>query len=179
MNTPPASPPTASLVWAVYDLSLPGRADALAKDEAELTALGAVVIVSGKKPRQAHVFLDGVEAEEQWLKNDRWRNILEALRTELASAVDGEVFLRAARRAVWLAARAQKETPPTLLYGAGLAESLVAWLAGKLLAIPFVISIDDDTRWTSKLVAQLQAEAWAVRDASLTAALAVSSSPSA
>ena len=152
-------------------MSLPGRWDSLAKDDAELTALGAVVIVSGKKPKQAHVFLDGVEAEEQWLAQDRWRNTLETLRTELASAVDGEVFLRAARRAVWLAARAQAGTAPSLIYGAGLAESLVAWLAGRLLSVPFVMMMDDDTRWTSKLVTQLKAEARAVRGASLTAAL--------
>lgn len=171
MNTPPASPPPASLVWAVYDLLLPGRADSLAKDNAELKALGVVVIVSGRKPVQDHVFLDGVEVEEQWLKQDRWRGTLQTLRTDLASAVDGEVFLRAARRAVWLAARAQAETAPSLLYGAGLAESLVAWLAGKLLNVPFVMVMDDDTRWTSKLVTQLKAEARAVREASLTAAL--------
>ncbi|MDB6116562.1 MAG: colanic acid biosynthesis glycosyltransferase WcaL [Verrucomicrobiaceae bacterium] len=111
-------------------------------------------------PSQPHEFINGVEVEEQWLKNDRWRNSLEALRTELASAVDGEVFLRGARRAVWMANRAQTGMP-TLIHGAGLTESLAAWLAGKLLNVPFsaCIGAGEDLRWTSKLVNQIKAEA--------------------
>ena len=171
MTSASTSPLSAATAWAVYDLSLPGRADLLAKDEAELRVLGAVILAAGRKPAQGHEFLDGVEAEAQWFQQDKWRATLQALRTDLASAVDGEVFLRAARRAVWLASRAQTGPAPTLLFGAGLAESLAVWLAGKLLAVPFVATIDDDTRWEKKLIQQLKAEARCVRDASITAAL--------
>ena len=173
-NPSPSSPSTASPVWVVYDLSQPCRAALLAKDEAELKALGAVVFTAGAKSPQAQAFLDGVEIEAEWLKQDRWRSILQALRTELASAVDGEVFLRAARRAVWLAARAQTSAAPTVIVGTGIAESLVAWLTGKLLSVPFIASFDDDTRWEKKLIEQLKTEARSVRQTTLSAALSPS-----
>lgn len=169
MSDASSSFPPAAKAWAFYDFSLPGREDLLAKDAAEWQALGAEVVVAGR-PAAPHVFLDGLQAEDQWLKQDRWRGTLEALRTELASAVDGEVFLRAARRAVWLAARAQS-APPSILFGAGLAESLAAWLAGKLISVPFVATLDDDTRWESKLITQLKSEARSVRAGTVTAAL--------
>jgi len=165
------SPPPQSPVWALYDLSLPERAERLAKDEGELRAQSGVIMVAGRHAAQADAFLDGAEMEQLWLKHDRWRASLEALRTELASSVDGEVFLRAARRAVWLAARAQEGAAPRLIFGAGMAESLAAWLAGKLIGVPCAVSLQDDTRWTSKLVSQLRAEARAVRESSLTQCL--------
>lgn len=168
MSDPAPSSPPAAKAWAFYDLSLPGRAELLAKDAAEWQALGAEIVVAGR-PAAPHVFLDGLQAEDQWLKQDRWRGTLEALRTELASAVDGEVFLRAARRAVWLASRASSS--PSVVFGAGLAESLAVWLVGRLLNVPFVATLDDDTRWESKLVSQLKSEARSVRAGTVTAAL--------
>ena len=158
-------------VWAFYDLSLPGRAAWLACDQGELRALGAMVFVAGQPSSQADVFLDGVEIEQQWLKQERWRATLQALRTELASAVDGEVFLRAARRSVWLAARTQEMPAPSLIFGAGMAEALVAWLTSKLTGIPFAASLQDDSRWTSKLKSTIKAEARTLREASLTQCL--------
>ena len=155
----------------LYDLALPGRPELLAKDGPELQSLGAVVFSAGSKSPLAASFLDGVEIEAEWLKQDRWRGTLQALRTELASAVDGEVFLRAARRAVWLAAKAQSGTAPSVIVGAGLAESLAAWLMGKLLGIPFVATVDDSTRWDKKLIEQLKTEARSLRTSTLSAAL--------
>ena len=143
----------------------------LGNDQGELRALDVVVFVAGQPSSQADVFLDGIEIERQWLKQERWRATLEALRTELSSAVDGEVFLRAARRAVWLAARAREGVAPGLIFGAGVAESLAAWLAARLTGIPCAVSLQDDTRWTTKLVSQIRVEALAVRDSSLTQCL--------
>ena len=160
-----------SPVWAIYDLSLPGRGEWLAKDLSELRATGAVIMVAGQFSTQADVFLDGVEMEQQWLLQERWRATLEALRTELSSAVDGEVFLRAARRAVFLATRSQNATAPGLVFGAGVAESLVAWLMVRLIGSAYVASLQDDTHWTTKLVSQIRGDARAIREGSLTQCL--------
>ena len=153
MTSAPTSPPLSAPTWAVFDLSLPGRADLLAKEQARWKDQGGVAFTARHKSAHADEFMDGVEIEDQWMKQEKWRAALQALRTELASAVDGEVFLRAARRAVWLAARAQRGPVPTMISGAGAEESLAACLAGRLLGVSW--SGTYDARW-KKLFEQLK-----------------------
>jgi hypothetical protein len=157
--------------WALYDLSLPGREALLASDLPELRRRGARVTALGRPSPQADDFLDGLEIEREWMAHPRTRSAVCDLRRELSAAVDGEVFLRAARRAAALAVRAQPR--PEFLFGAGTEESVTAWLAGRLLGVPFVASVEGgDSGWSGKWLERVRNDARSVRSAPLAGCLA-------
>ena len=85
---------------------------------------------------------DGMVLEMEWQSRASHRDMLESLRAEISTGVDGELFLESARRAVWLAAQISKYGNVDLLYAHGTKESLVAWLVYRLTNIPFVIKFD-------------------------------------
>ena len=132
---------------AIYDLTLPGRNEWRSAEKPALKSRGFVVLD----------LPDGAVLEEAWEAAPEWRIQLEVVRTKLASAVDGEVFFRAARRAVWLA----RECSPKKLYGPGIAESLAVWLAAKLIEPTPMLALAFDAQqyWQTALLIRLGEDA--------------------
>ncbi|HSJ03015.1 MAG TPA: glycosyltransferase family 4 protein, partial [Verrucomicrobium sp.] len=174
---------TSPRVWAFYDLALPGRLEWLQAELEPLTALhGRIVAAAGRSDEKDLAKLgkavwdlewlpDGIVLESEWRMRAPWRSKLEALRTELATSVDGEVFLRAARRAVGLATRlARSPQPPALLYGPGVEESLAVWLTAQLSdeagRVPCAVAFEEGTRWSTQILRRVASEASTVSDAS-------------
>jgi hypothetical protein len=166
-------------LWAFYDLALPSRARWLEAEIEPLSGLhGRIVAAGGRADDKALASLgaglwelewlpDGIVLESEWRMRGRRRAALEELRTELATSVDGEIFLRAARRAVWLATRIRRAAqPPTLLYGAGVEESLAVWMASRLTKVPCALAFEEGTRWSTQILRRMAKEAVAVSDAS-------------
>lgn len=175
----PAARAVRPVVWALYDLALPERAVWLGREMGPLQELEGRVVVAGGRVGEKEITAlgeavwdvewlpDGIVLETEWRMRAPWRAALEALRTELATSVDGEVFLRAARRAVWLAVRVgRSKEPPRLLYGPGGEEALTVWLASRLTGIPCAVAIEEGTRWSTQILRRMAGEAQSVSDAS-------------
>ncbi|WP_029190925.1 glycosyltransferase family 4 protein [Verrucomicrobium spinosum] len=175
----PAAQVVNPVVWGFYDLALPDRLKWLEREQAPLSELdGRVVAAGGRADEKALQTLgktvwdlewlpDGIVLESEWRMRAPWRAQLEALRTDLATSVDGEVFLRAARRAVWLAVRiSRSQEPPRLLYGPGGEEALTVWLASRLTGVPCAAAFEEGTRWSTQILRRMAGEAQSVSDAS-------------
>lgn len=175
----PAEQVVQPAVWAFYDLSLPARLKWLEREIAPLKGQHARVVAAGGRAEEKDLVAlgktvwdlewlpDGIVLETEWRMRAPWRAQLEALRTDLATSVDGEVFLRAARRAVWLATRVSRsKQPPQLLYGPGGEESLTAWLASRLTGVPCALAFEEGTRWSTQILRRMAGEAQSVSDAS-------------
>ncbi|WP_038160902.1 glycosyltransferase family 4 protein [Verrucomicrobium sp. BvORR106] len=175
----PAEQVVQPAVWAFYDLSLPARLKWLEREIAPLQSQHARVVAAGGRAEEKDLVAlgktvwdlewlpDGIVLETEWRMRAPWRAQLEALRTDLATSVDGEVFLRAARRAVWLATRmSRSKQPPQLLYGPGGEESLTVWLASRLTGVPCALAFEEGTRWSTQILRRMAGEAQSVSDAS-------------
>jgi glycosyltransferase involved in cell wall biosynthesis len=149
---PPGPPATQPNGLAFFDLGEPGRAANLARVWDELAARGirilaaggqaeaAVLAGLGPRLREIEWLPDGAALEMEWRARESWRRELENLRTAASWQADGEAYLAAARRAVWLAARLAAGPVPRLL-AAGEAESAVVWLAARLGAPPPALAL--------------------------------------
>lgn len=163
---------------ACYDLGLPGRLDWLEREAEALRASGARLVcalpddparwkeLAARLPDGVEFLPDGMVIEMEWSARTAWRRSLEAIRTaELGAGIDGEVFLAAARRAVWLA-RVVQSSGVGMLYTAGTLESLSAWLASRLVQVRRAVAFDADPSFSRQHLETISAESAAISDGS-------------
>lgn len=79
---------------------------------------------------------DGMALEMEWQHRRDMRAVAEAWRTRLGDQVDGEDFLRFARRAVWLAIQIPRLGGCGCLEASDRGSVVTAWLVGVLTGIP-------------------------------------------
>lgn len=137
---------------ALFDLKLPNRSEWLHAERPALENRGFQIVD----------LPNGEDLEETWENAPKQRLQLQEIRTNLASAVDGEVFFRAARRAIWLA----QQTQPKRIYAPGIAEALTVWLAAKLMepAPELFLAFDAQPGWQTALLRRLAEDAAKVSD---------------
>jgi glycosyltransferase involved in cell wall biosynthesis len=153
----PARPmPAAAGPVAYFDLARPGAAELLRLEWPALRDLGAQVWLAAGTcakrdlhdldpwPDTALWLPDGMALEMEWFSRPGPRAQLEALRAELSTAIDGEWFFTAARRALWLADQIGRFARPTLFYAPGEDEWLVGWLVSQLVALPLITPLRPD-----------------------------------
>lgn len=147
----PARPvPDATGPVAYFDLARPGAIELLRIEWSILRDLGAQVWLAGGTctkrvlrdlepwPESARWLPDGMALEMEWFSRPGPRARLEAIRADLSTAIDGEWFFAAARRALWLADQISRLAKPTLFYAPGEEEWLVGWLVCQLTGLPLV-----------------------------------------
>ncbi len=161
---------------AFFDLALPGRAEWLAGEWPGLVEKGCAVVASAAGSskdnlvRAATVLSDcvwipdGTVLEAEWCQRTAWRGRLEVLRAEWSTAIEGESFFPAARRAVWLAAWCGKQDV-RYLYAPGGAEALVAHLVSLLLGLPMAVALESNPPFSGDLLRKLAAGAARISDA--------------
>jgi len=120
--------------------------------------LGSAALPASAWWRNIAFFPDGIVLEAEWLAATDARAQLEALRTELGSAVDGEHFFREARRALWLVREINQQNIQNL-HAARSSSALCAWLAHQLTGIPFSIAIERHPVYSPGLLGRIAADA--------------------
>ena len=107
---------------------------------------------------RADYFPDGIVLEAAWRAHPGWVAACETIRHELGTSIDGEIFFRDARRAVWLAEEAPKRGF-TRLHAARSAALPVAWLVSRLTGLPFSGLLEPDHDLPPKVVARIAEDA--------------------
>lgn len=97
---------------------------------------------------------DGIVLEATWRAEPEARRIMEALRHELGSAIDGEAFFRDARRALWIAREAARRGI-TGLHAGSAATAVTAWLARLLDGPPFTAVLEPGHAIDKRVVQRL------------------------
>jgi len=154
---------------------LPGRAEWLAGEWPGLVEEGCAVVASAAGSSKDNLVRaeavlsncnwipDGTVLEAEWHQRSAWRERLEALRAEWSTAIEGETFFYAARRAVWLAGWCQKQDV-RYLYAPGGAEALVGHLVSLLLGLPMAVALESHPPFSAELLRKLAAGAVRISD---------------
>jgi hypothetical protein len=159
---------------AFYDLAQPMAVEMLSLEREVLETMGCQIwLAGGEVPYQdakqlgipvgkAFWMPDGMALEMEWQSRGPLRSRLELLRTELSTSIDGEFFLQAARRALWLALQAPKLAEVQGLYACGRKASLSAWLVHRLTGLPIALKLEREDAFEQKVRNLIRAEARAV-----------------
>lgn len=101
---------------------------------------------------------DGIALEAEWRNSPAIVKDLEAIRTDLGTAVSGEVFFRDARRALWISA-AMRRRGINHVHASRTPSLLCAWLVKKLTNCKLSIAVEDDPDTSPSLIERLAADA--------------------
>ncbi len=165
-----------SKVIAFYDLRLARRLDWLAREWQALLQRQARIIVTvpiqGWPPplppellEHVEFLPDGIALDMEWTARANWRRSLEDLRTASFSTLDGTLYLRLARRAVWIAAKLITDNT-ACLYTPGVEESLTGYLAAQLRSFPRATVFEPHRLLSKTQLADVAADAILVNNGS-------------
>ena len=179
-NSPPAAsrPPPRAPGYALYDLAVTPLDADIRAEMRTLRERGLQLWLAAPaegSPRaddpaasglleQAFWLPDGMAIEMEWQHGRGMRATLEAVRTDLGEAVNGEVFLELARRALWLARQWRRIDPESPVFAMDQPSLVVAWLAASLDERPVIAPDDAFILLNEKLQARI-GEATTITDA--------------